>query len=180
MAKQRSQADLDRVPKYTLFFANHLGKSQWSDVDGPPWLAPKRNVQVIAWEDATNSTERISGNNYYVYEVETGEFVGASQYTIDQRLEADTDFVAFYGYEISPKKFQDSWDDAIDDQRFWGYRRTSQQIIGMLQAAAATEDYRTIMDAIRTAYESKWALVDIDVYTKAALNNSMNKVGGQL
>jgi hypothetical protein len=148
MGRQRTQTEMDRVPPFTIYYADEIKNWEWSETDDFPWNLEKLHVQGINWTDGPNSTAILTDEDIYVYEVSTAVFKGATERTVQQRLDADMDFVAFYAREITNSRFQFTWDKQRDDNRFYGARVSFEQMRGQILVASSTGDFRLIMEKI--------------------------------
>lgn len=87
----------------------------YSDEDGPPENAPKRDVQTIAVKCETSGRRIERGSDYYIWVPDRGvwrgvDFFGMYDYMIDPGFK-----LVLYGRVLSDKEYSEIWTRATKD-----------------------------------------------------------------
>ena len=173
----RTAADEARVPQFTIYYAskNEIWEHK-STTNGFPWDAGRRQVQTINWTPGVNQTVRLSGNDYYVYDVDDGSFVGSDVENIRQRREEDENIIVFSGREVTAPQYIAANQRALDDRNYYGFLKDPQTMLLYLETVILTEDYRKIEEARIEGVRDGYRLIeDIDPICKEAMFYALAK-----
>ena len=100
----------DAQPRYKIFYGDG---STYSNKNGPPERAPKRNVQLITVEDDVIGRRIESTNDYYVYTPHSWrgcERFGLFDYLIEPGVK-----LVLFGRSLSDDEYRTVRDKAVKD-----------------------------------------------------------------
>lgn len=87
----------------------------YSSEDGPPELAPKRDVQTIAVADDTVGRRIERGNDYYIYDKSRGTWRGVDQFGLFDYLILPGSKIVLFGRTLSDDDYRAVWKRAAHD-----------------------------------------------------------------
>jgi hypothetical protein len=96
--------------KYIIWYGD---ETTYRDTDGPPELAPKRNIQVISQEDPDTGQSFVRSNDFYWWTTEGwqgGDFFGLYDYLIDPGTK-----IILFGRTVGNRQFQKILQRALND-----------------------------------------------------------------
>lgn len=87
----------------------------YSNSDGPPELAPKRDVQSIIVADENLGRRTEYSDNFYIYVPDRGIWRGVDQFGLyDYMIEPGFKLV-LYGRTLTDKEYADVWNRTLKD-----------------------------------------------------------------
>jgi hypothetical protein len=89
--------------RWKIFYSS----STYSDADGPPELAPKRDVQAVLVEDSVSGRRIERSNNYYVWTPERGGWRGVDKFGLFDYLIEPGARVVLFGRTLSDDEYED-------------------------------------------------------------------------
>lgn len=91
------------------------GRKTYSNLDGPPELAPKRRVQVIGVAEYATGQRIERENDYYVWAPERGGWRGCDQFGLYDYL-IDPGFkIVLFGKMLSNDEYKEIFQMAVND-----------------------------------------------------------------
>jgi len=87
----------------------------YSSDDGPPELAPKRDVQTIAVADEVVGRRIERGNDYYIYDTGRGGWRGVDQFGMYDYLIRPGFKIILFGRTLSDDDYREVWKRASKD-----------------------------------------------------------------
>lgn len=94
--------------EWKIFYSD----STYSNEDGPPELAPKRDVQTIAVADEVCGRRIERGNDFYVYR---HGWRGTDQFGLFDYLIEPGSKIVLFGRSLSDDEYRKVWDIASKD-----------------------------------------------------------------
>lgn len=94
--------------EWKIFYSN----STYSSDDGPPELAPKRDVQTVAVADDTCGRRIERGDNFYVYR---HGWRGCDQFGLYDYLIEPGYKIVLFGRSLTDDEYRAVWDRAAKD-----------------------------------------------------------------
>lgn len=97
--------------EWKIFYSN----STYSDLDGPPELAPKRDVQTIAVKSESAGRRIERGSDFYIWTPDNGvwrgvDFFGLYDYMIEPGMK-----IVLFGRVLSDDEYSQIWLRAAHD-----------------------------------------------------------------
>lgn len=89
--------------------------SRYTNEDGVPELAPKRNVQAIAVADDKVGRRIERSNDFYVYVPDRGIWRGVEQFGLYDYMIDDGFKIVLFGRTLADKEYSDVWHRATHD-----------------------------------------------------------------
>lgn len=94
----------------------HYGDgSRYTDEDGAPELAPKRNVQAIAVADERLGRRIERSNDFYVYVPDRGIWRGVEQFGLYDYLVDNGFKIVLFGRTLTDEEYSLAWKRAVSD-----------------------------------------------------------------
>ena len=88
----------------------------YSDEDGSPELAPKRNVQAVVVADDKVGRRIERSNDFYIYVPDRGIWRGVEQFGLYDYLIDDGYKIILFGRTLTDKEYSDIWSRATKDE----------------------------------------------------------------
>lgn len=175
MSRNRLQMYIDIVPQFTLYYADEDDNWEFSKADGMPWDADRKLVQGVTFGDGDMKSYRLTDSDVYIYDVAHGVFVPSDHKQVQDRIDEDIDFIAFYAREVTDPQFNISRNRQMNDERYFGFITDPEKLQTILQTAVDTGDYRLIETARMSAVVQGYHLEDIDPITLTPLFEALSR-----